>query len=226
VFSWKYIFEPVHTEAQLAEAASGSGGSFPVRAMVLICAVSLFSSVIYFVQVIQLSRVFHSFGAESSGYIGIALTIVSVGVVFGGVLYRKMLRKTVAQLLSTAYLFYGVGLTSLGLASTLTVGLPLAVIAQVGNGMMIPILVGWALGTLTFTHRGRGMGIWNSSFYIGQFLSPMFVSLIAALAGGFMSAIFVIGLLCLVCAVAALVGLRGVGLPAAEAAAAAAEPGE
>jgi len=215
--SWRTIFEPVHTEAQRAEAEAGSAAGFPVRAMVIICAVSVFCSVIYFVQTIQLSRVFNSFGAESSGYIGIAMTIASIGVISGGVLYRKIHRKTIAQLLSTAYLFYGVGLTSLGLASTLLVGIPLAIVAQVGNGMMIPILVAWALGALTFAHRGRGMGIWNSSFYIGQFLSPMFVSLVAALAGGFMRSIFVIGILCLVCSVAAFFGLRGLDFRVEEA---------
>ena len=215
--SWVVIFEPVHTAAQRAEVESGSGGRFPVRSMVIICAVSLFCSVIYFVQTIQLSRVFNSFGAESSGYIGIAMTIASIGVIAGGVLYRKLHRKTVAQLLSTVYLFYGVGMTSLGLASTLLIGIPLAIVAQVGNGMMIPILVAWALSALTFSHRGRGMGIWNSAFYIGQFLSPMFVALVASLAGGFMQAIFVIGILCLVCSAAALFGLRGVNLSVEEA---------
>jgi len=212
--SFAFIFEPRHAEQHPGEAQAGQAAAFPALAMTIVCGVSLLCSSVYFVQAIQLGRIFGSFGVESSGYIGIAMTIASVGVVAGGMLYRKLSpTRTVSQLLTTVFVFYAIGLTSLGLVDNLFVGVPLAIVAQVGNGMMIPILVSWALGTLSFAHRGRGMGLWNSAFYIGNFLSPMLVAFVGALAGGFMPAVMWIGVACFGLAALAFTLLRGIGPP-------------
>jgi MFS family permease len=216
--SFVFIFEPRQSETQPAQGEVGPAAGFPVLAMTIVGGVSLFCSSIYFVQTIQLGRIFETFGVESSGYIGVAMTLASIGVILGGILYRRLSRKTVAQLLATVFLFYAIGLTSLGLADTLILAVPLAIIAQVGNGMMIPILVSWALSTLSFAHRGRGMGLWNSAFYVGSFLSPVLVAFVTSMAGLLMAAIFWIGLACFVFSAATLIGLRGIVLPVAEAA--------
>jgi len=267
--SFVFIFEPRGTAHHAAEAHSGRAAGFPVLAMAIVCGVSLVCSCFYFVQTIQLGRIFESFGVESSGYIGVAMTLASLGVITGGILYRKLASRIVAQLLAVVFgfyavgmtslaladtlflavplamvaqvgngmmipilvawalgtlpfahrgrgmglwnsAFYAVGMTSLALADTLFLAVPLAIVAQVGNGMMIPILVAWALGTLPFAHRGRGMGLWNSAFYIGNFLSPVFVAFVAASAGQLMDAILWIGLACFVMSLLALVGLRAI----------------
>jgi MFS family permease len=68
-------------------------------------------------------------------------------------------------------------------------------------GMTIPCLVAWALGSLPMEHRGRGMGLWSTSFFIGQFVSPLVVSLLRSLTGGLLPAVATFGGICLVTAV-------------------------
>jgi len=92
----------------------------------------------------------------------------------------------------------------MGVASSLPLVVVFAVVTGVGNGLILPSLLTWALGPLTFEQRGRGTGVWTSAFFIGQFFCPLVV---LALTGAFDSlgaAILVLG----VVAVAAAVGVR------------------
>jgi sugar phosphate permease len=97
----------------------------------------------------------------------------------------------------------GVGLVGMGLASSVPLVVVFAVIAGFGNGLILPSLLTWALGPLTFEQRGRGTGVWTSAFFIGQFVCPLVV---LALTGAFSlgAAILVLG----VVSVAAAVGVR------------------
>ncbi|MBJ7414180.1 MAG: LPXTG cell wall anchor domain-containing protein, partial [Niveispirillum sp.] len=49
-------------------------------------------------------------------------------------------------------------------------------------------LLTWAMSALAFEVRGRGMGLWQSSFAIGQFLSALVVPALAAATGGTVNA--------------------------------------
>ena len=67
-------------------------------------------------------------------------------------------------------------------------------IQQTGAGMAVPCLVAWAQNHLPFAHRGRGMGIWTSCFFFGQFSSPMLVSLLRVATGHMQGAFVVAGI--------------------------------
>lgn len=57
---------------------------------------------------------------------------------------------------------------------------------------------------LLFAQRGRGAGGYMAAFFLGNFLSPLVVTAVAAKAGGLFASI---GLLSTVCAGVALVSL-------------------
>jgi hypothetical protein len=100
---------------------------------------------------------------------------------------------------------YGLCYVGVAWAPNVSVGLPLDVLGQVGGGLLLPALVAWALQHYRFEHRGRGMGLWGGSFFLGQFLSPPLVALIGGAAGSFLASVAVIGTVCLL--VAALLGV-------------------
>jgi hypothetical protein len=43
---------------------------------------------------------------------------------------------------------------------------------QIGCGLLLPTLLVWTMRQLAFHHRGRGIGIWQSIFFAGQFFGP------------------------------------------------------
>ena len=50
-------------------------------------------------------------------------------------------------------------------------------------------------GEKILAHRGRGMGIWSSFFFLGQFSSPWMVHQFDAVSGSMKSAFLVSGIL-------------------------------
>jgi MFS family permease len=209
VFVWLLLatWEPARSTAHADGAAQAE--RFPWRPMTLIFSVTILISLLYFVQAVELGLIFSKLGAHSSALISVLSTVASIGVIAGGWWYRRQKGVTVAANVTTILTAYAIGLLGLGLARDYHVGLPFGIIAQFGNGLVVPVLVGWALRTLEFRYRGRGMGLWTTCFFCGQFLSPSVVALMArARAGDVLAAIVEIGALCAALAVGAFLVAR------------------
>jgi sugar phosphate permease len=67
---------------------------------------------------------------------------------------------------------------------------------------MLPSLLTWALGSLTFEQRGRGTGVWTSAVFLGQFVCPLVVLGLSGAIGGLDSALWVLGAVAVAAAVA------------------------
>ena len=78
------------------------------------------------------------------------------------------------------------------------------IVQQTGAGMAVPALIAWAQSKFAFEHRGRGMGVWTSAFFLGQAISPIIVGTIAARIGTMQGAFLVSGLAAGVIALGAL----------------------
>ncbi|MES3707283.1 MFS transporter [Pseudomonas putida] len=185
-----FTWEPVaHREP------SGFAGAacFPVRKMGVIALVTLFCAVLYYVEVLQVSQVFHLLGLTSTADIGLAGAIAGLGVPLGALLFAKLSKQDIHVHVFTVFTLFAIGLVGLGQASTIPWAVGAAFVAQVGCGMLIPALINWCLGSLNAQHRGRGVGIWTGAFFIGQFVSPFAVTLLASAFGGLATAIVAMG---------------------------------
>jgi MFS family permease len=58
---------------------------------------------------------------------------------------------------------------------------------------MLPTLVVWVVAHRPFEQRGRVSGLWNSAFFLGQFLAPLVATGLATVLGGLPVAVGVIG---------------------------------
>jgi len=81
-----------------------------------------------------------------------------------------------------------------------------AVVTGFGNGLLLPSLLTWALGSLSFEQRGRGTGVWTSALFIGQFVAPLVVLALAGAISGLTSALLVLGVVGIAAAVAVRMG--------------------
>lgn len=211
-WAWLVIWEP--RRATPASAASGraapapttAAAHFPWRATLIMAVATIGTSLAYYVQALQLGRIFAELGVSTPGRIGMIIMIASGGVVIGGYVYRRLAHLPVSRVFAVIFLAIGIGYIGLGIAPDHRVGLPFAIVAQFGNGLAIPALIAWALTKYSIEHRGRGMGIWGGCFFVGQFLSPLAVSLIGLVTAGFMQTVVVVGSICVgVAAIAWLV---------------------
>jgi MFS family permease len=203
------IREPVRTGSTESERDAGAK-AFPWAAARSVALVTVGVSVLYFVQAVQLGRVFHEHGVDSPAAIGLHVTLASAGVVLGGIVFARIGKLAMSARFALMFACLGIGYTGLGLAPGGGMVLASALVAQFGNGLAIPMLIGWALEQFGAAHRGRGMGIWGSCFFAGTFLSPPLLTGTERLAGSFLGAVAGIGVFCLLlaCLLAMLRGRR------------------
>jgi MFS family permease len=194
-------WEPRHAgTAANQEQQAAAATAFPWRSTFLVCGVTVLFSLVFFVQAVQHGRIFNDMGVTSPERISVLATVASLGTVLGGYLFKRFANVPVNLWMAIVLVFYGVSYIGVAWAPNLVAGLPLDALGQVGGGLMLPVLVTWALHHYGFEHRGRGMGLWGGAFFLGQFLSPPLVTLVGTVTASFLASVAAIGGLCLVAA--------------------------
>ncbi|MFW3168614.1 MFS transporter [Geodermatophilus sp. CPCC 206100] len=194
----KYVWQPTPV------ARTTQLPPLPWRQLAAPVGVSLFGGLVFYVLIVELSFVLDGIGVESTGTIGAVSAIGSLGTAVGAFLFGRVARLGPAVTVPVAFAFSGLGLVGLGLASSVPMVVVFAVVTGFGNGLLLPALLSWALGSLTFEQRGRGTGVWTSAMFIGQFVCPLAVLGLSGAIGGLGTALAVVGAL----AVVAAVGVR------------------
>ena len=193
------VFEPeARTKDESSEAATGP---FPWAAARLVALVTIAIAVVYYVQAVQLGRMFGDHGVESPAKISLYVALASCGVFTGGLIFSKLSSLSTTTRFALVLLTMGIGYVGMGLAPTATAAIPFGFIAQFANGITLPTLISWALTKFEFENRGRGMGLWSGCFFIGTFLSPPIVTLVGKFAGTFLQTVAAVGAFCVVAAV-------------------------
>lgn len=170
--------------------------------MGIIWAVTLVTSLLYFVAVIHLGLIFAGLGAVSPATISWLIMLCNIGTIAAGYYFRHQ-QRAIPGNLALLYLAVAVGLIGVGLSSGYRTGLPFAIILYFGTGLVVPLLLSWALRSLDDVYRGRGMGIWMSCFFCGQFICPPLTALLIRASHGVLHAIVIIGVLCMLLAAVA-----------------------
>ncbi len=185
----KLIWQP----APQARTRTGKLPALPWRRLAAPLGVSLLGGLVFYVLIVQLSFKLDDVGVESTAVIGAASAIASVGTAVGGILFGRLAKRGPAVLVPLAFALSGVGIIGLGLSSAVPAVIVFAVITGFGNGLILPSLLTWALGSLSFEQRGRGTGVWTSAFFIGQFVCPLVVLALSGALGGLGAALAVLG---------------------------------
>lgn len=204
---WRFTWEPrtraVPSEPSLPETPRTP---FPWMRMGGICFITIFASVMFFVIQTQNSLALSSLGIHDPARLGTLTAIASLGVPLGTLVFRGVMRLSVGILLCVEFIIIGAGFIWMGKAVDPHTFVLAAGLNQVGCGMILPTLLTWATRGLAFDIRGRGTGLWQGTFAVGQFLSGMVVTFIAALTGGLLPAFVVLGIGALMCALFSLAG--------------------
>jgi MFS family permease len=194
VLAARYVWQPAPPVGE----ATGAPPRLPWRQLAAPVGVTLLGGLIFYVLIVELSYKLDSIGVESTATIGAASAIASLGTAAGAFGFGRLARLGPWTTVPLAFALSGVGLVGLGLASSLPLVIAAAVLTGLGNGLLLPALLTWALGSLTFAQRGRATGAWTSALFLGQFVCPLVVIAISAAAGGLAVALVVVGVVAVV----------------------------
>lgn len=199
-----FIYEPENDETARKMLGIGQHAStpFPWAGVLTFGLVTLFGGALYYVFIINGGVVWQELGVSDPAEIGRLTTIPSLFVIVGAVIFWFTGRFGPRIQLTVFLALLGSGLAVIGMASDWKLMVAGMALQQTGAGMAVPTLIAWAQGYLPFEHRGRGMGVWTSAFFLGQFVSPLLVSVARTSSGTMQGAFVIAGGLGIVIAVA------------------------
>jgi MFS family permease len=165
----------------------------PARQLAVPAGVSLLGGLIFYVLIVELSFKLDGIGVTSTATIGAVSAVGALGTATGAFLFGRLARFGPVVTVPVSFALSGAGLLGLAAAPSVPPIVAFAVLTGFGNGLLLPSLLTWALGSLTFEQRGRGTGIWTSALFLGQFVCPLVVLALEGVLGGLGSALAVLG---------------------------------
>jgi MFS family permease len=181
-----WVFEPKRQQTGALDGPATS--DFPWASIAQIAAVTFFTSMLYYVFIINGSLAFAEVGVAESDRYARLIFVPQLFILAGAALFRLTASRGHALQLGTMLLLLGTGLAGIGLATSASTMAAALVVQQIAAGMAVPALIAWAQSKLSFEHRGRGMGIWTAAFFLAQSQSPRLVHVIDAAAGSMQAA--------------------------------------
>jgi len=177
----------------------------PWRTFLAPVGVTLTGGLVFYVLIVELSYVLDGIGVTATATVGLVSAIGSLATAVAAYLFPRFAKRGPAVTIPAAFVLCGLGILVLALASSVPVVVLGAVVTGLGNGLMLPALLTWALGSLTFAQRGRGTGSWTSALFIGQFASPLIVLALTGATTGLSTALLVVGAGALLIALAVVI---------------------
>lgn len=208
-----FTWEPEESEHLAEQREQGRWSDIPWRLMALICAITLFGSVMFYTVQIKLPDAFKELGvllpdgsydAARGGMMTAAASLfVPVGTVCFWFLSPRLSLKAMFVL---EFALLGLGFVLMSVIKSPWLFTLAAGLDQIGAGMLLPTMLTWAVAELPFAVRARGTGIWTAAFTLGQFVcNNAAIPFIMGFTGAILPTLGVLGWLCGAAALLALI---------------------
>jgi len=209
-FVLAFCWEPVHEAPSADEIAKVNSEAryqtMPWARMIGIILITVVGSVMFYSTITQNANAFLSLKLNPA-QLSFYMTIASLGVPIGTILFWVIGRLQIGLLLFVDFLLIGIGFTWMSAATPDNImGYVYATnIQQIGCGLILPTLLVWATQGLAYRIRGRGNGLWQGAFGIGLFISGATLTFLGRHLGGLLPAFGVLGKICFAAALVAIV---------------------
>jgi MFS family permease len=189
------IWEPAKGAADSTSAATGEQQyvQFPWARILGICALTLLASISFYTVITKNAEALVALGVHDPAVIGKYTMLASIGVSLGTFIYWGLARLSIGWLLMIDFALIGIGFWLMGDALNPVAYAWGAFVNQIGCGLVLPTMLVWATRGLAYSIRGRGNGMWQAAFAIGQFLSGMVVTLLSEQLNGLLPTMVVMG---------------------------------
>lgn len=193
------IWEPrapaASTVKVVPQADAQSAVSFRWLYLIGICLTTVFASTAFYIVVVQIAFLLTERGFTTPKLIGMGAALASLAMPFGAVLSR-LLKIHYSLRLAVSFALSAVGFLVIGVTRGYASTVGGAMISGLGAGLALPTLISWALSDIPAALRGRTSGMWQSSFFFGQFLSPLAVLALASIFRSRTRSVIVYAVLC------------------------------
>lgn len=135
------------------------GGKFPWWKVIPLYVLGLFVAILFFVVPIQTPFVLTARGMGSAQLIGLTSAAGGIAVPIGGLIFQKLSRLNLFQVLAIAFALIMMGLLLFVGNGSYGVTCAGIVIASLGCGMTLPAVLTSIMAKLDFEQRGRGTGV-------------------------------------------------------------------
>ncbi|MCW3492598.1 MFS transporter [Microbacterium sp. SSM24] len=191
-------------------AAVGAKVKVPWRSIWVKLLVTLFGGFTFYVLIIETSYLVVGTGvpANDTATIGIVAAAASLATAIGGFVFARVSKLAPGRLLPIAFGLQALGMILIWVFPGFVGIIVGAILAGFGSGLLLPSMLTWVVASTRFEERGRVTGWWNTAFYLGQFLTPILIGVLAAAVGGLPIAVGIVGVTAAVMAVLVGVGIR------------------
>jgi MFS family permease len=199
------LFEPLKVRV-LVESKE----PFPLGRLLPLATGGFFLGVLFYVAIVKLADIIALKVLPNPALLGGVGAVVNMGVVAGAIVFGVLkTRLSGAGLVGLAMALMALGYA----ASPFTQGVPMTTVSIfavcVGAGICIPTFITWVMSLLHPTVRGRGVGFWQGSFFLGQFVAPITAVALSSQMGGFSNALLAYSGLAILVGLVALIKARG-----------------
>lgn len=178
---------------EVIDRLAASPSLFPWQRVLKICALTLFTALLFFAVQLNGSLALVGLGVTSPPRIGLLLALATIGAPAGSVLFRLTLNRSLRRRLVVAYLIAALGLCLTRFARTPPVLVAAIFLTDMGCNVALPSLLTNMVRGAAPEFRSRGIGLWQSSLQLGQFSSPFIISFVGRRFGGLTPALFSLG---------------------------------
>jgi MFS family permease len=193
VLAIRYFPEPIRA-ASRSERDVPTTTPFPWAIGVPVGVVTVLTSSMFFIESLQLGRIFDALGAHAIETRTVVTALAVVCSVVAGALYG-MLRLPLSRYFALIFALFAVSTVALPWVTDLRLGVVLLGLGQMGAGFSIPVMIAWTLSRFPDAQRGRGMSLWAACFFIGEFVSPLSVAGLGHTGLSFLASISVLGVI-------------------------------
>jgi MFS family permease len=173
-----------------------------------LCILTLIGGIGFYIMPIHIGLVLASRGITSPATIGLAAAISNLATPVGSLIYSRISQRPALYLLALSFAVMGAGLFMVGEATTFVPTIAGALLANLGSGLLLPLLISTSTLRLPPRLRGQGVGLWTASFFLGQFCSPLAISAVNVATHGIGPTIAIFGLLSAAMAIGCFVQAR------------------
>lgn len=175
------LHEPTRAQRSGGTSAQGRGALLTVLPLAFI---TLGVGFAFYTIFVQIGPILELSGRVSPATVGLAGAIVNLGVVAGAVMFKRLAHRAGPGLLAMGLFLAALGYAGVAMSSGAIAITAFATLACLGSGVMLPNMLTWTMRSLPPQVRGRGLGIWTGSFFLGQFVAPLAVGAMAGPLGG------------------------------------------